>query len=126
MPNLKNLFLPVFLLVFYTAQSNCCEVIINDFVNEIKTCEGEDKIKELNGCCYVDLSLLSLQEDGIHLIYGEKDTLVPFMYHDTKGYFLSPQACLNLGTEWICCQCSRHNPILRQNCKTCLKKRCDL
>lgn len=120
----KKLLLLLFLSFLYVNQSSACELIMNDFSNEIKSYAGESTIKELNGCYYVNSSLLSLQEDGIHLIYGDKDILIPFMYHDTKGYFLSPSACINLGHEWICCRCSRNNDIQNYWCKVCLKKRC--
>lgn len=120
---LRN-FLFLFLSVFCVNQSNACESIMNDFPNEIKTYAGESTVRELNGRYYVDSGLLSLQEDGIHLIYGEKNILIPFMYHDTNGYFLSPEACHNLGDRWMCCQCNCSNKMLIRNCRRCLRKRC--
>lgn len=117
-------FFILFVSLFVINKSYGCEEIMNDFPNEIKAYAGDSAIQELNGCYYVDAKLLSLQEDGIHLIYGDKDVLVPFMFHDTYGYFLSPQACHNMGNNWMCCRCNTQNNMFRDSCRTCFKARC--
>lgn len=125
MCKVKNLFLFTILSLLFVSKSSACHTImVSDFMEKIKAEEGEFKIKESNGGFYIHPSLLALKEDGIHLVFGENDLLIPSIFHDTKGYFLSPEACHDLGNRWICCRCNKINDMWADRCSVCLNKRC--
>lgn len=115
----------VFIAIFSAGQSNACQTLmVVDFIEEIKAKDGDFRIKEITDGFYIDPNLLMLQDDGIHIRYGDHDFLIPFIYHDTKGYFLSREACHNLGNRWLCCTCNAENKMLNFTCHRCLKTRC--
>ena|ERR1700733_7528071 len=121
-----NIFVTLFFIaLFYTGESNACQpLIVADFIEEIKAKEGDLTIREVEDGYYINPSLLVLQDDGIHLNDGYHDFLVPFIYHDTEGYFLSYDACDNWGNRWRCCLCNNENDMLRTTCRVCLQTRC--
>ena len=123
-----NIFITLFFItVMSFAQSNACQVLmVADFIEEIKAKKGDFTIRETEDGFYIDPSLLVLQDDGIHLNYEDHDFLVPYIYHDMKGYFLSYDACYNLGNKWMCCRCNAKNDMLITTCRVCLKLRCPI
>ena len=122
-----NKFLALFFIaISYAGQANACQTLkMADFIEEIKWKEGDFLIKETVDGFYIDPGLLILQDDGIHISYRDRDFLIPFMYHDTRGYFLSSEACYNLmNGYWMCCKCFYDNKMVDLACKKCKSKRC--
>ena len=116
----------IFTGLLYVNQATACQRLrVANVFEEIKGKEGDFIITESEGGFYIDPNLLVLRDDGIHLSYGESDFLMPFMYHDTVGYFLSPEACRNFDNHsWMCCECFHVNQLRNMNCGECGKRRC--
>ena len=105
--------------------SNACETtFFIDSIKKVKEGDGESKIKESSKGFYIDSSLLFLQKDGIYLIHNNGNFLLPLLYHDTEGYFLSKEFYHDLGSEWMCCRCNHNNSNFSNSCEVCLNERC--
>lgn len=124
MKNLNFIFVAILCFCFNNA-SNACEVtILNNSKEEIKNYEEAGKFRTSEGRLYIDSDLLTINSNGMFILLGDQQILIPELHYDSEGFSLGYEACVSLGAIWGCCSCFGSNPYWKNVCEGCGHRRC--
>lgn len=120
-----NFIFTAFLCFFFNNALSACEItILDDSIGEIKNYEAIGKLRNTEGKLYIDSDLLSISPNGIFILCGDEQILIPELHYDSEGFSLGYEACVSLGVVWGCCRCNGSNPYWQNVCGKCKKRRC--